>query len=86
MTSKPAAPFSSSQDYFTTLIEELSGEPTAQMDPATLENHVRTHVQELMRRLAQDHLHLRAVHEAQAIAPMHDADAVPPSTTVPKTS
>ena len=76
MTCYPADAFSSSRGAFEALIALLGTPQTQQLDAAGVETLLMEHGPELMRRLLQDHLDLRTVHEEKTIVPMAAADTV----------
>jgi hypothetical protein len=78
--SGPDDGFSSSQEYFQSVVEFLQGEEAAGLEHGGLEARLEEHSRELFRRLTQDHLDMRAQRE-KPLDEVRDAQGVDrPST------
>lgn len=80
--STTAGAFSSSEEYFSTVVSFLGGPEAAAMEHGELEACLESHARELFRRLSQEHVDLRAVREVRLEA-VADAKGVPRSTVEP---
>ena len=67
-TASRADLFAGSKTVFDAVVAELSGQQTATLTHAQLEELVAARGRELLRQLLQDHLDLRAAREEQAVA------------------
>lgn len=76
MSTYPTALFSSSREGFERLVSKLSGADTAQLDHGDVERVIESEGREVLRRLMQDHLDLRAERERSTVVPMRGADGV----------
>jgi hypothetical protein len=76
-TALTSGPFDRSRKSFESLITELSGENTAAIAHAELEELITGRGRELLRQLLQDHLDLRALREETALATHRAAGARP---------
>jgi len=74
MTAYPDADFSSSRACFGELVSSLSGTETAALDHEEVERIINSDGLELMRRLMQDHLELRARREEESREPTRGSD------------
>ena len=74
MSSYPTSSFSSSRAIFDSLVDELSGEESSDLDHGELERRVKEGGLALMRALMQDHLDLRAEREKRSSRPMRGVD------------
>lgn len=76
MTPYPATQFASSREFFEELVSTLSGQETAELDHGEVERRIDSGGRELLRRMMQDHLDLRAEREKVAVAPVRGSDGV----------
>ena len=72
-TASRADLFAGSKTVFDAVVAELSGQRTAALTHAQLEELVAARGRELLRQLLQDHLDLRAAREEQAVTLLHQA-------------
>lgn len=72
-TAPGADPFAASKNVFDAVVAELSGQRTATLAHAQLEELVAARGRELLRQLLQDHLDQRAAREERAVARRHQA-------------
>lgn len=73
-TASRADLFARSKTVFDAVVAELSGQQTATLTHAQLEELLEARGRELLRQLLQDHLDLRATREGQAVALLDQAD------------
>jgi hypothetical protein len=76
---EPLTPFAQSREQFESILLQLASESTCQMTHSEVEKLVSTNGTELMRRLLQDHLSLRARQEQEQglSGPVRGVDQVP---------
>jgi hypothetical protein len=72
-TASGADLFAGPEDVFDAVVAELSGQRTATLTHAQLQELVAVRGRELLRQLLQDHLDLRAAREEQAVTRRHQA-------------
>lgn len=74
MPTYPDPSFSSSRSCFDGLLGRLAGDETAQLSHGEVERLLEAEGRELLRRLLQDHVDLRAAREEATIEPVRGAD------------